>query len=106
MKRDMECPAMPPTRMRHRGDKIDQKGRVSALCFPVPRAIDMRRATWVMRDEAVTCPTCVAMLRARTDAKVCALSGATCGKGGLYCQACCKTPNVEANRPKTAQEKA
>ncbi len=36
---------MPPTRMRHRGDKINDKGRVSALCFPTPRAIDMKRAT-------------------------------------------------------------
>ena len=66
MKRDMECPAMPPTRMRHRGDKIDQKGRVSALCFPRPRVIDMKRATWVMRDEAVTCPKCLALILARS----------------------------------------
>ena len=93
-----ECPPLPPTRVRHRGDKINDKGRVSALCFPVPRAIDMRRATWVMSDAATTCPTCVAMIQARKDGKVCALSGATCGKGGLYCQACCKTPNVGANR--------
>lgn len=57
---------LPPKRVRHRGDKIDQKGRVSALCFPTPRAIDMKRATWVMSDEAVTCPKCRALIDARS----------------------------------------
>lgn len=60
-----DCPPLPPTRIRHRGDKIDGRGRVSALCFPVPRAIDMKRATWVMSDEAVTCPKCRALIAAR-----------------------------------------
>ena len=57
---------MPPTRMRHRGDTINDKGRVSALCFPTPRAIDMKRATWVMSDDAVTCPKCRALILARS----------------------------------------
>lgn len=61
---ETECPPLPPTRMRHRGDKIDPKGRVSALCFPKPRAIDMTRATWVMSDGAVTCPKCRALILA------------------------------------------
>ena len=60
-----DCPPLPPTRMRHRGDKINPQGRVSALCFPKPRAIDMKRATWVMSDDAVTCPTCRALILAR-----------------------------------------
>lgn len=63
--RDMDCPPPPPTRMRHRGDKIDQCGRVSALCFTTPRAIDMKRATWVMNDDGVTCPKCRALILAR-----------------------------------------
>lgn len=54
-----------PIRVRHRGDKIDQHGRVSALCFPTPRAIDMKRATWVMNDEGVTCPKCRALIEQR-----------------------------------------
>ncbi len=62
---NMECPPLPPTRMRHRGDKINAQGRVSALCFPNPRAIDMKRATWVMNDDAVTCPKCRALIEAR-----------------------------------------
>jgi hypothetical protein len=60
-----ECPPLPPTRVRHRGDKIDRRGRVSALCFPKPRAIDMKRATWVMSDDAVTCPKCRALIADR-----------------------------------------
>ena len=72
----MECPPLPPTRVRHRGHKIDMKGRVSALCFSRPRAIDLQRATWVMRDDGVTCPKCRALIEARN-----------------------KTPNVAGNRP-------
>ena len=70
-----ECPPLPPTKVRHRGDKIDQRGRVSALCFPKPRAIDMKRATWVMRDEAVTCRNCLAIINARAQQPNTALSG-------------------------------
>lgn len=60
-----DCPPLPPTRMYHRGDKIDARGRVSALCFPKPRAIDMKRATWTMQDGAVTCLKCKALIDAR-----------------------------------------
>lgn len=62
---EAECPPLPPARVRHRGHKIDMKGRVSALCFARPRAIDLQRATWVMRDDAVTCPKCRALIEAR-----------------------------------------
>jgi hypothetical protein len=62
---ETECPPLPPTRTRHRGDKINPRGGVSALCFPKPRAIDMKRATWVMSDDAVTCPKCRALIDAR-----------------------------------------
>lgn len=61
----MDCPPLPPTRMYHRCDKIDPKGRVSALCFSTPRAIDMRRASWTLTDAAVTCPKCRALIDAR-----------------------------------------
>lgn len=60
-----DCPPLPATRIRHRGDKIDARGRVSALCFESPRAIDMRRATWVLTDAGVTCPKCLAKIRER-----------------------------------------
>jgi hypothetical protein len=52
------------TRPVHRGHKASIKG-VSALCFKRPRAIDLRVATWTNRDEAVTCPKCLAILAAK-----------------------------------------
>jgi hypothetical protein len=47
---------------------IDHKGRVSALCFSPARAINMNRETWVMSDDAVTCPKCRALILARSKA--------------------------------------
>ena len=49
----------PRVRIRHMADKIREDGAVSAVCFLTPRAIDMRRATWTNRAEAVTCPKCI-----------------------------------------------
>ena len=63
---DMECPPLPPTRMFHRGAKVNRHGRVTALCFVRPHGIDMTRATWTIRDEAVTCPKCKALILARS----------------------------------------
>jgi hypothetical protein len=51
-------------RTYHRAAKVDDKGRVSALCSPVPRAINMKVATWTNRDEAVTCTKCLALIHA------------------------------------------
>ena len=65
MTTELECPPLPPTRTRHRADKIDPRGRVSALCFPQPRAIDMKRASWTTSDSGVTCPKCRALIAAR-----------------------------------------
>jgi hypothetical protein len=42
----------------HRGTHVNAEGGVKALCYGVPRAIDLTRATWTNRDEAVTCPKC------------------------------------------------
>lgn len=50
----------------HRGDKVDPKGNVSALCFAAPRPIDLRRALWTNRDEAVTCQKCRRLIAARS----------------------------------------
>lgn len=52
-------------KLYHRAAKIDQRGNVSALCFASPRPIDLARATWTNRDEAVTCPKCRALIAAR-----------------------------------------
>jgi hypothetical protein len=53
------------SKIYHRGDKINQRGGVSALCFVKPKAINLQKATWTNRDEAVTCPKCLAILKAR-----------------------------------------
>lgn len=65
MSTDLDCPPLPPTRMRHRADKIDPRGRVSALCFKQPRAIDMKRASWTTSNSGVTCPKCLERIAGR-----------------------------------------
>ena len=49
----------------HMADKVNRKGGVSALCFEKPRAIDLTRALWTNRTEAVTCKKCLAILSAK-----------------------------------------
>lgn len=53
--------APPRPRVRHKADKVDMDGRVSALCFRRLQPIDMRKAAWTLRWEAVTCPKCIAL---------------------------------------------
>jgi hypothetical protein len=51
------------TKRYHYAKWIRSDGQVSALCFePRPHSIDLRRASWTNRREAVTCPKCLAML--------------------------------------------
>jgi hypothetical protein len=52
------APVGPKVRKVHRADKVAENGGVSALCFKRPRAIDLSRASWTIRPEAVTCPRC------------------------------------------------
>jgi hypothetical protein len=49
-----------PTRPKvyHLAAKTDAAGNVSALCYTTPHAIDLSRASWTIRREAVTCPRC------------------------------------------------
>lgn len=65
----LDCPPLPPTRPYHRGTLINQRGGVSVLCFASPRAINLKRASWTNRDEAVTCPKCLALMRLRPAAR-------------------------------------
>lgn len=48
----------------HMADKMTGDGRVSALCFQTPRAINLRNALWTLRKDAVTCAGCLRRLRA------------------------------------------
>lgn len=56
----------PRQRIYHRAKGARADGAVSALCFKVPRAINLRAAFWTLRDEAVTCPKCLEIINART----------------------------------------
>lgn len=42
----------------HRASKIRDDGRVSALCFKRPRAIDLQVASWTINGPLVTCEKC------------------------------------------------
>jgi hypothetical protein len=56
----------------HLAAKVDQEGNVSAMCFKRPHAIDLTRASWTIRGEAVTCHRC------RVAAKAEGKPGCTC----------------------------
>jgi hypothetical protein len=59
-------------KVRHKAGLMDSRGQVSALCFPTPRSINLKRETWTLRDVAVTCPKCLEALGvpdARAEAK-------------------------------------
>lgn len=56
------------TRLYHRGALINDHGEVSALCFSKPHSIDLTRASWTNRDEAVTCKKCLAIIRSKAAA--------------------------------------
>jgi hypothetical protein len=43
----------------HKAKYINEKGGVSPLCAEKPRAINLKRATWTNRWEAVTCEKCL-----------------------------------------------
>lgn len=42
----------------HLARQVGPSGDVSAACYARPRAIDLTRAGWTLRHEAVTCPRC------------------------------------------------
>lgn len=45
-------------KVMHKADRVSISGKVSALCFKKPRAINLKLASWTNRDEAVTCKAC------------------------------------------------
>ena len=49
-------------KLTHLADKMSADGRVSPLCAPTPRAIDLNRATWTIISDAVTCPKCLKIM--------------------------------------------
>ncbi len=47
----------------HKAARFGGGGRVSALCSRRPRAINLTKASWTLRDEAVTCKKCLAIMK-------------------------------------------
>lgn len=52
------------SRIVHLAKFFGEDGQVSAMCYPFQRPIDMQKATWTIRPEAVTCRRCRAHLEA------------------------------------------
>lgn len=44
----------------HMAKMFNQHGGASPVCADKPRAINLKRATWTIRWEAVTCEKCLA----------------------------------------------
>jgi len=51
----------------HKAKKVNAKGQVSALCFTSERAINLTKASWTNRNEAVTCQKCLRVLEQNND---------------------------------------
>lgn len=49
----------------HLAAKMDQFGNASALCFEIPRRVNLKREIWTTQPKAVTCPKCKKLLEAR-----------------------------------------
>lgn len=47
----------------HKAKHLGPNGKVSALCFEKPKAIDLKKALWTLRDEAVTCEKCLKVMK-------------------------------------------
>lgn len=58
-------PVAPKARPVHRAKHVTSAGDVSPLCAPKPRRLDLTRSSWTLRDDAVTCPRCRALIAAR-----------------------------------------
>lgn len=46
----------------HLADKIASTGAVSPKCARTPRAINLKRESWTLRKQAVTCKGCLAAI--------------------------------------------
>ena len=60
--RARRSPSSVPRRLTHFAAQVREDGAVSALCFSKPRKIDLSRAVWTNREEAVTCPRCLKIM--------------------------------------------
>ncbi len=54
--------AAPKPKIYHRAKYMSAAGGVSALCHAKPRPIDIKKQSWTIVDEHVTCPKCRKLL--------------------------------------------
>ena len=59
---------MPRAKRIHKAAQVNPSGQVSALCYKTPRAINLRRESWTLLDDAVTCKRCRAILKTHAGA--------------------------------------
>jgi len=52
----------------HFAKQIRDDGAVSPLCARKPRSINLQAATWTIRQEAVTCAKCLAIIKGLEEA--------------------------------------
>lgn len=47
-----------PPKIVHLAEAVDQHGHITATCYKTRRRIDLRKASWTMSREDVSCPKC------------------------------------------------
>lgn len=52
----------PYQKIYHKAKHMTADGLVSPLCAKRPKALDLAKELWTLRDEAVTCKKCKALL--------------------------------------------
>ncbi len=52
------------SKVYHKAHLWSKNGHVSPLCAKKPRALNLSRELWTIRDEAVTCKRCLAAIAA------------------------------------------
>lgn len=61
----------------HRARFVNSRGGVSPLCAKTPKALNLKRELWTNRDEAVTCPKCLLLIKEHPSADAVAAPPAT-----------------------------
>ena len=52
----------------HMAAKVNAQGGISPYCYAVPRALNLKQATWTMRPDDVTCARCKTKLDQKAQA--------------------------------------
>lgn len=50
-------------KLYHYAGKVREDGAISALCYTTPHPINLKRSSWTLSEDYVTCPRCRKTLR-------------------------------------------